>query len=154
MIKNSILFLIIFSFFQNNNENIKDINIFIRHHNARYPILATTDNFMKEKLYQYTFNLDGLELGVVADNFNQFKKELMDGEKLINKEKLFINSCVEINYSFMRKIIIYFDKRGNYYFEGFWYKPNYSLYYKLFKYFSNELVPQKTIMVAMHYPSE
>lgn len=140
-----IIFITIFIFSNNSGENIKEVNIYIRCHDAKVPILATTDNYLKEKLFNYIFKLDGLELGVVSDNYNQFIEYLTDNSIINNNVNRYINSCVVFKYSFSRKIIVYFDNQGNYYFNGDWYEPDYYLYVNLFKFFSDELIPNNVL---------
>ncbi len=63
------------------------------------------------------------------------------------KENIFINSYVKLYFG--AKIIeLYFERYGDFYFEGKWFKRNDNLYVNLFNYFSNELVPEFVLVEA------
>jgi len=58
-----------------------------------------------------------------------------------------INAMVEFIYNH-DTLIVFFDIDGNYYYKNKWHARHNEMYVLLFKYFSNELIPEKILKAA------
>lgn len=109
--------------------------------NTKYRLARTTDNFKEYHLFY--FKIDGTDLSNMFDDTDDFDKKL-SSSKILNEDNKRLNAMVELK--FKDKIIpIFFDNNGNYNYNGKWYVRHDGMYFLLFKYFSDELIPNSIL---------
>jgi len=140
-----LLFSLNLLFSQKSNETyLTTIKIYASSWNSKYLIPRTIKNI--KELHSYYFKSDANDLFPMFSDFEDCKEKLSKQKILPDSlHAIIINSLVEISFSKKKVIRIYFDMRGNFYYQDKWHKRNNELYYLLFKYFSNEIIPQKTL---------
>lgn len=154
---NKLFFILFFnviyqsSYTQINNDDvsIKEVYIYLREWNATYVRAGTSRNFKDENIYSCFFKQKNCDFSLMFDDFIDCDKKLKSSE-IIDSIGTYrgINSMVEMYFTNNKTITLCFDGLGNYLYFEKWYKCNYNLYYLLFKYFSNELIPIKTLKKA------
>ena len=78
---------------------------------------------------------------------------------LSNNKKILVNVLVELSFG-EERVDLYFLRTGDYLLDNIVYKRNSGLYFSLFKYFSNELIPEdillksKEAMVDIYWRNE
>ena len=142
----TILSLIItnYSYTQNKQSGITKIKIYMVKWNSRYTIVRNIENIKNS--YLYIFEMKDNELYNYFDDYTDGDNKLKSQDTTNFK----YNSCnilVEIYFK-KKKLSLYFKNTGEYYFNGLWYKINSGLYYNLFSYFSEELIPPETLKKA------
>jgi len=146
--KKKICFILFFLFpiftKSQNIVEIEKIKIYLINSNAKYRSAIGIEDFKAN--YQYYFETSGDILYKMFYDYNDCIDKLKTKTSIIyERETKLLNSLVELQFSEQKVIQIYFDIKGNYYFMGDWHKMNNELYYILFKYFSNEILPQKIL---------
>lgn len=135
---------IIFSlptFSQENEPEIKGINIYMISWNTKYRLARTIDNF--KEFHLYYFKVDGTDLSNLFDDSADTDKKL-SSSKILNEENKRLNAMVELE--FKDKIItVFFDNDGNYNYNNKWYHKHDGMYLLMFKYFSDELIPKSIL---------
>jgi hypothetical protein len=99
------------------------------------------------KYHEHYYKTSGLYFYMMFDDYYDCYKKLSSWQKLEDGEESFLNSLVEFRFD-TKVIRVYFDIEGHYYFNGQWYRPNYTMYYLLFRYFSDEIIPQTVLQKA------
>lgn len=123
------------------------IKIYSASWNTKYLIPRGIKNI--KELHSYFFQTDGSNLNLMFLDYEDCKTKLSEQKLLPDSlQAKIINSLVEFYFDKEHYVSIYFDNRGNYYFNEKWHVKSNELYYLLFKYFSNEIVPQKTLEEA------
>lgn len=130
------------------NNEIKKVKIYLVEWNINTKLPYTIKNF--KKFYRYYFEINKCDFD---DLFFDYAEciEMLSSQKSISSDTAasnFVRDYVEIRFLKGKKVKLYFDIIGNYYFKNKWYSRNDSLYYALFKYFSDLLIPQKIISQA------
>ena len=140
------LSICIFSFGQSDTNTVESIKIYAVSWNALYTMPRKIDNIKKTHIYYF------------ETKDSDFEKMFLDYSDCINKlssqkelalkdsiKKNRTNVLAELYFGNKKVVSIFFDNDGNYYFTDKWHVKNYGLYYLLFKYFSNEIIPQAVI---------
>lgn len=90
-----------------------------------------------------------------TEDFNKMFLDYNDCNDKLSKQKVmsdstanrFVNMLVEISFG-KKKVSVCFDRQGNFFYNNLWHVKSNELYYLLFKYFSNEIVPPKVLEEA------
>jgi hypothetical protein len=100
-----------------------------------------------KEFHEYSFNIKDDDFDNMFPDYDECVKNLNSWDTLKTKPS-FLNSLVEITFENGEKLEVFFDMKGHYFFEGNWHKINNEFYYLLFKYFSNELIPNAVLNSA------
>jgi hypothetical protein len=108
----------------------------------------TIDNF--KKYYKYYFETKKHDLEVMFMDYNDCVGKLSSQKELILPDSISgetkkINALIELTFDKEKTVSLFFDSRGNYYFQNKWHVKNDGLYYLLFKYFSDVIIHQAVI---------
>ena len=114
------------------------------------PLVTKNANFSFIERSVFYIRTSGYVFADIYDDYYSAKK-IISNNSIINdslgQNRYLINSMVKFNFQ-EGTIVIYFDYKGNYFYDDCWYNIDYNLYYNLFKYFSDELIPKATIEEA------
>jgi len=151
-----LIFLGIFSFSsfaqKDSSSVIEKTIIYLRDWDARYKIPGTPANFKNERIFEFQFAVNSGDLSGLFDNYSDFKTKLSSSDTIASFDFIReINALVEFVFSDGKVEEVSFDAEGNYANDGKWYKCNYSFYYSLFRFFSNDIVPNKTLNKAKRH---
>ncbi len=127
-----------FAFSKNINE-VDTLKIYLIKWNKRRGFAIGFRNF--KEYYEYYFETNGSDLYKMFDDYEDCINKLTSSDTIPYKKATLYNSLVEIQFKNGKIVEIYFDIKGHYFFQRKWYKMNNDLYYLLFKYFSNYVVP-------------
>lgn len=133
------------SFAQENNDPAV-VKIYLESWKSR-PRLPVDIYNIKEN-YSFYFETEYIYIRGVDLCYEEISVFLKENAKFENKKNDAANICVEFCFAAEENIFIYFDNFGNYYYNGFWYKMNNELYFALFCYFSNDLIPIQILQKA------
>lgn len=146
-----ILFLSFYSFSQKKEQKDKEIKVYAVSWNTAYKLARTTENIQKTALYFFKSNETWVDV-MFSDYEDCFQK--LTKQKTIELPDNFSGSkvktrvLVEIVFKPKKIIKVFFDNEGNFFFDNKWHVRNDEFYYLLFKYFSNEIVPEKILSTA------
>ena len=98
-------------------------------------------------LHEFYSEISGDRLCGLYNDYDDCLTKLYSNDTIL-RNKTFLNSLVEINFVNGKTIDIYFDIKGNYYYNQQWYKINNDLYYNLFRYFSDVIIPKNVLRKA------
>ena len=121
------------------------INIYFVKWDAIYKVDIDSGSILKK--YKYFFSAKGYDFENMFFDYEDCLIKL-NSSNTIQKEVCSVRSCVEFNYKDYPSFRIYFDNDGNYLFKGKWHAFVPNLYFYLFKYFSEELVPPDKLVIA------
>lgn len=132
-------FLSFFTYSQSIIE-IDSVKIYLIDWNKKYKYAIGIENF--KKYYQHSFQTDGTDFKTMFLDYTDCVNKLNSKSSITKERKTkLLNSLVEFQFSNDSIVSVFFDIKGNYYFNGEWHQMNNELYYLLFKYFSNEIIP-------------
>jgi hypothetical protein len=128
-----------------------EIRIYAVSWNTKYKLARTTENIKKTHLYY--FKSKESWVNIMFDGYKDCIQKLSNRKEIERPEnysgsKVKTRLYVEILFNPKKIIKIYFDNEGNYYFMNKWYVKNNGLYYLLFNYFSDEIIPETTLNSA------
>lgn len=126
---------------KNNNFGGASVKLYLIEWDLKTKFPYTAEYFMK--YYRYTFEANIIYNDSLFFDNESCKKTLMTQPKLkdsINTEKKHVVCFATIKYSKKEKFNLFFDREGNYQYDGVWYSKNLDLYRFLFSYFSNIIV--------------
>jgi len=144
------LFILILSAFfisfpSNQEKKISIVKIYLVKWDSRYTLIRTISNIKETALFY--FETKDVDLHEMFYDYKDCISKLKSQEKIIESISATTNVCVEMYFG--KKVVkLYFKNSGEYYFEDSWYKMNSALYYYLFLFFSNELIPHETLEIA------
>lgn len=152
LIKGAFLLFTIFSsslFSQKNNQEDKEIRVYAVSWNTSYKLAHTTDNIKQTSLY--FFKTTEPWVNIMFDNYEDCVQKLNSRKVLDLPEdasgtKVKTRVLVEILFDQKNVIKVFFDNSGNYYFNNKWHIRNDEFYYAIFKYFSNEIIPETILL--------
>ncbi len=125
---------------------INKIKIYAVSWNAKSKLAHTIYNI--KKYHTYFFQTEEIELNNMFIDYNDCVSKLSSRESLFTSDtvkKVTTKVLAELHFGNKKVISLFFDQQGNYFYANKWHKINSELYYLLFKYFSNEIVPQTTL---------
>lgn len=122
--------------------NVDSVKIYAIKWNGKYPFARNPEGL--KKFPKFYFETNGSRLNTFFIDYDDCIKKLQNEKNQI-KEGGFLVSLVILVFSDKKQAEISFDSDGNYFTNGKWYKVNNELYYTLFKYFSNEIISEKTL---------
>jgi len=128
---------------------INSIKIYSVEWNLKSKIPYTIDNF--KNYYKYYFETKENDLENMFLDYNDCVEKLASQKELILSDSIKtkkINALVELAFGKNKKVELFFDYKGNFYFRNKWHARNDGLYYILFKYFSNVIISQPSIEEA------
>ncbi|MGQ0828677.1 MAG: hypothetical protein ACT4ON_09805 [Bacteroidota bacterium] len=129
-------------------EEITYIKIYSVEWNLKSKLAYTIDNFKDRYRYYFEYKENNLET-MFIDYDDCIEK--LSSQKIISSDSAsedMIRDYVELYFGKKKKIELFFDYKGNYYFQKKWHSRNDGFYYTLFKYFSNEMISKKLIEEA------
>ncbi len=116
---------------------------------AKYVTITTIENISERCNYSFEVKEAGYFTLKDFSDYNSFSS-FIRAQSIIKKdykENVFINSQVKLFFG-KKVIVLYFERYGDFYYQGNWYKRNDQLYVNLFNYFSNELIPDFVLTEA------
>lgn len=132
---------------------IDSLKYFLRTEEIKSPYVVTFENIKNYPFYiftqtgSYDFNNNFTNL----EGITSFLKENERIDTIFNTSNVRkVISAVDF-YEKSTVLTIYFDNKGNYLLNEYWYKRNEVLYFLLFKYFSNEIVHPKLLKKSKKY---
>lgn len=127
------------------NYGIDSIKIYAIKWNGKYPYAKNLEGI--KKLPKYYFATTGTQLNTFFNDYEDCVNKLGNEKNITISENL-LNALVILVFYDKKEIELGFDTKGNYLFKGKWHKINYEFYYTLFKYFSNEVMPEKILKTS------
>ena len=128
-------------------DSVVKIKVYMVRWDAKYRIIRTTENIQQN--YLYYFEKDGTSLSNMFDDYDDCLLKLQSQSRCQEECSKKASAFVEMVFEDNKVVRLYFKNTGEYYFDGKWYTMNEGLYYYLFRYFSNELIPKRTLSKAM-----
>jgi len=130
--------------FSQNIVELDSIKIYLIDWNKKYKFAIGIENF--KEYYQHYFKTDGTDFKTMFLDYADCVEKLNSKSNIAHERKTkLLNSLVELHFNDGKVLEVFFDIKGNYYFQGEWHVMNNGLYYLLFKYFSNEIIPQQIL---------
>jgi len=125
--------------------DIESISIHSMRWNVNRPFIPSTENFKEFSYFVFTTSDTGLETF-----FNDYDDcvESLSADWNLTVEHSRINSLVELYFLDGQMLELFFDTKGNYFFQGKWYNMHDEFYYTLFQYFSDVLIPEDVLKKA------
>lgn len=123
------------------NGLIDSLKIYAIKWDAQYTFARNNEGLKQFPLY--CFQSNGAELNTFFLNFDDCVSKLHSGDSIAKGGSL--RALVSIVFSDGKTVDVSFDSDGNYFFQQKWYKVNSEFYYTIFKFFSNEIVSDKTL---------
>ncbi len=135
-----IILLILISTFSYSQE-INDVEIYTIKWNAKYKFARSINNF--KEYHHYYMRIGASDFNIMFLNYDDFVLTMNKNDTICCGN--FLNSLVEFTFENKKTLSVFFDIKGNYYFQGKWHKINNSMYYLLFQYFSDIIIPQSIL---------
>lgn len=125
---------------------IKYIRLYLLEWNTKRKFAVSCDQ-MKE-YYEHYFTIQPHVFNETFIDYSDCIIKLSSGQTEDHYQSHLLNSLVEIKFYNAPIVSICFDIKGNYYFNGTWYEMKDDLYYILFEYFSDVIVPDNVLKKA------
>lgn len=124
------------------SEDIDSIEIYAIRWQPGRPYARSPKNF--KDLSEFYFSTSEIYLNVFYTDYDEFFSNL--DSRLIARDSIhYLNSMVILTFVNKKKLVLYFDLNGNYFFNDKWHMVQPELYYVLFRYFSNIIIPSSTL---------
>lgn len=124
---------------------VKSIEVYAIYWEVKMPFAIRMEKFEESSFIYYKNSVEDLYL--LFYNYEDCKSKLNSYPE-INNDGL-LNSMVILHFDQGSSVKLYFDLKGNYYYDGKWHVKNCELYVNFFKYFSNVIIPEKILEECM-----
>lgn len=129
----------------------KTIKIYAVSWQKAYRLARTINNIRQN--YIYYFETEAVWLNKMFLNYEDCINQLASQSEVITSDTVSgkfkrTNVLVELYYSDTKVVSLYFNDEGDFYFQDKWHTRNDELYYSLFRYFSDELIPASTLELS------
>lgn len=138
-----LFFANIFTFQAQIKKELKKINIYLVEWDANYRTPRRIENI--KKMSHYNFETNFIEFENLFSDFDDMHKYLLSCPQDSLNYSVGVNALVEFCFKNKKTVQLYFVNNGSYYYNEKWYLLNEELYFKLFNYFSNVLIPEVTL---------
>lgn len=131
------------------SQELTKINICLVKWNTKYITITTIENISERCSYSFEIKDPDYFTFEKIDDYESFNLFIKSQSVIIKdyKKNIYINS--QVKFFFGENIVnMYFERYGDFYYQGNWYKRNDQLYVSLFNYFSNELIPDFVLSEA------
>ena len=125
-------------------QNVSNVKIYMVRWNAKYSLIRTVENIKENNIC--FFESSAIDLTKMFRDYQDCVNKLKS-QDTIKKNNILSHICVELVFD-KNIVSIFFSLSGDFYFENQWHKMNPGLYYYLFRYFSDEIIPPDTFSKA------
>lgn len=113
----------------------------------KYVLYPSVGDIRQRAQYIFIDNDPDIKL-FFSDSASCVEKLKSREEKKAKKRRNYSCLSVDLFFEDSSSISLFFNNNGDYYFDGKWYKMHPGLYYYLFRFFSNSLVPASILEIA------
>lgn len=140
-----LLFIVCFSscIGQNPPSEIRKVKMYFVTWSSHYKLPRSIENF--KKYHIFSFETKSIDFETIFSDALDFEDFISKCEVDTNNNTRLLNSMVELHFKKAKVVKLFFDIKGNFFYAGVWYEKNDDFYYLLFRYFSDNIVPESNL---------
>ena len=123
----------------NDSGKVDSVQMYLIEWNKKRRFAVGMRNFREH--HEHYFKTDGLVFYRMFDDYQDCVNKLSSRDTVMYDNGTLLNSLIELKFQDGNTVEIFFDIRGNYFFNDSWYKMHDDFYFILFRYFSNLIIP-------------